>query len=389
VQELKTLLPPEQYLRPENQLRIALEDRSQQVLLRYLAGEQVAQTRDDFAAGALYVGAASLLTPESLYLRARNDFFQGRTLLFDKKYSEATELLERSIEIDPTAAYAYNALGIAYLEQADFKHAGAAFRDATRRAPYWAYPLHNLALTYVETGNNQLAIREYQNAMRLAPDASYLPYNLGLVYQRINRRREAEAAYRKAIALAPQSGEPYNALGALKTTEGKRAEAERLYRRALEKNEALLPARHNLALLLWNVTGRRPEAIDLWRANLKRVPEYLPSLLSLADALAEQGDINQAIQEYRIVLKLKPDYVAAHLVLARLLQKAGEPAAALEELREASKREPENPIVLEQIGDLNRAEGRATEAKEAYEAALRQTADGTTRKRLREKLKVK
>jgi Tfp pilus assembly protein PilF len=79
--------------------------------------------------------------------------------------------------------------------------------------------------------------------------------------------------------------------------------------------------------------------------------------------------------------------VAAHLVLARLLQKAGDPAAALEELREALKAQPENPMVLEHIGDLERAQGRATEAIAAYELALRQTIDGAARKRLREKLK--
>src|SRR5262249_3160492 len=134
--------------------------------------------------------AANRLTPESLYLEGRRDFFEGRTLLFDKKYAEAAALLERSIAIDPGGAYAYNAMGIAYLEQADYPRAAAAFRDAARRAVHWAYPLHNLALTYTQTGDFGAAVRAYQDAIRQAPDAAYLHYNLGLVYQKTNRAKE-------------------------------------------------------------------------------------------------------------------------------------------------------------------------------------------------------
>ena len=85
-----------------------------------------------------------------------------------------------------------------------------------------------------------------------------MPYNLGLVYQRLNRRKDAEAAYRKRLSLAPNSAEPYNALGTLKASEGKRSEAEQLYREALQKNANLLPARHNLALLLASEKDRQP-----------------------------------------------------------------------------------------------------------------------------------
>ena len=137
--------------------------------------------------------AARKLTQDSLLLEGRQDFFQGRTLLFDKKFPQAANLLEQAIRFDPGAAYGYNALGIAYLEQAQFDQALPAFRDAAQRAQHWAYPLHNLALAYVETGDYRSAIRSYQQAIRLTPQYSYLPYNLGLVYQRLNRRKEAEA----------------------------------------------------------------------------------------------------------------------------------------------------------------------------------------------------
>lgn len=389
---LQKLQPPvmsaDAFFEEQNKLRVALEDEGQKILLRYLAGDQNPQTKDDFSMGARYMDAARMLTKESLYLEGREDFFQGRALLFDKNFPQAAGLLEQAIRFDPNAAYGYNALGIAYLEQAEFQKAIPAFRDAARRAQHWSYPLHNLALAYVETGDYKGAIRAYQDAMKLTPQYSYLPYNLGLVYQRLNRRKDAEASYRKALQLSPNSAQPYNALGTLKAAQGKRTEAEDFYKQALSKDPSLLPARHNLATLLASDRNRQQEAVDLWRANLQQQPDYIASRLSLAQLLADRGDNAGAIEQYRQVLASKPNYIAAHTALARLLAKTGDVEGALNEYREASKQDQQNPDILEQIGDVEAGRKHITEARAAYESALAQTTDRGARKRIDKKLKA-
>jgi tetratricopeptide (TPR) repeat protein len=383
---LRTELPPEQVFLQENALRVALEDQAQQVLLRYLAGDQSPQTRSEFDAGSSYMEAAMRLTPESLYLEGRKSFFQGRGLLFDKQYNQAANLLEQSVRIDPGEAYGYNALGIGYLEQADFARSIPAFRDAARRAPNWSYPLHNLALAYVESGNSAGAIRSYQQAMKLTPQFSYLPYNLGLVYQRLNRRRDAEAAYRKAMALAPDSGEPLNALGSLKASQGKTAEAEKFYRDALAKNAALIPARHNLGLLLAGIKGRQNEAIAAFKQNLAANPSFLASRLSLAEVLAQTGDTAGAIEQYLNVVATKPEYVAARMALAGLYLKSNQSDAAVAQLRESAKLDAQNASIWEQIGDAEKAANHADAAREAYAAAIKLQVDKGDRKRIRTKM---
>jgi len=115
VDKLRAELTPEMMFLQENSLRVALENQAQQVLLRYLAGDQSPQTKDEFYAGSQYMEAAMKLTPESLYLQGRDSFFTGRALLFEKQFSQAADQLERSVRIDPGEAYGYNALGIAYL----------------------------------------------------------------------------------------------------------------------------------------------------------------------------------------------------------------------------------------------------------------------------------
>ena len=153
-------------------------------------------------------------------------------------------------------------------------------------------------------------------------------------------------------------------------------------------NASLLPARHNLALLLAADKARQAEAISLLRENLRGSADYLPSRLSLAETLAASGDNAAAIEEYRRVLADKPAYVAARLALAQLLVKTGNAEGALAELRTASTGDAQNPDVLEQIGDLESGRGRKIEALAAYDAAAKVTADSAARKRLGRKIRA-
>ena len=384
--KLRGELPPEQVFIQENALRVALEDQAQQVLLRYLAGDQSPQTKAEFDNGAKYMQAALKLTSESLYLEGRSDFFMGRGLLYDKQYAQAANLLEQSVRIDPGEAYGYNALGISYLEQADFARSIPAFRDAAKRAPNWSYPLHNLALAQVESGDYQGAIRSYQQAMKITPQFSYLPYNLGLVYQRTNQRREAEAAYKKAQSLDPGSALPLNALGSLKASQGKNVEAEKYYRDALQKDPNLVPARHNLGLLLASIKGRQNEAIDVFKQNIAANPDFLASRISLAETYAQSGDTANAIAQYLEVVKAKPGFIAARTTLASLYLKTNQADLAIAQLRAAADVDKQNPGIWEQIGDAERSANHPAEAKEAYSTALKLQYQKSDKKRIANKM---
>jgi tetratricopeptide (TPR) repeat protein len=383
---LRTELSPEREFLQENLLRVALEDQAQQVLLRYLAGGDTPQVKSDFDNGANYMEAAIRLTPESIYLQARDNFFAGRSLVFDKQYPRASNLLEQSVRLDPGEAYGYNALGISYLEQARYADAVPAFRDASRRAPNWTYPLLGLALSYQEMGDNTNAIRTFQLAMKVGPQYGFLPYDLGMLYQKMNRRSDAESNYRKAMALMPNSAMPLNALGALKAVEGKKSDAEKLYREALAKEPNRVETKHNLAVLLATIKNRQQEAIDLWRQNLQANPDYLASRISLAELLAQRGDNAGAIEEYRIIVNSKPEFVAARTALAEVYIRTNQPDQALEQLRAVTRLDTQNASVWEQIGDIEKSLGHANEARDAYGTALKLAVEKSDQKRVRTKM---
>jgi tetratricopeptide (TPR) repeat protein len=377
-------LTPRDYQLESDKLRVALENRGQQVLVRYLKGEAVPQDRANFESGHQAFEAAKILAPDSVYLDSRALFCQGRVAVFDGKYDDAEVLLERSVGLDPQRAYAYNALGIADLERANYDRAILAFRDAVARAPYWAYPVHNLALAYTEKGDYANAIRAYQRARLLAPRAAYVPYNLGLLYQRMHRLIDAESMYTLALQFEPRNAQVLNAMGALKAADGRKADrttAETLYGQALALDAGLLAARHNLAVLLSD-TNRLAEALPLWRENLARDPNHLPSRLGLARALAAADRYGEAAPEYEKVVAARPGFVAARLDLAEVYARLGKPDVAAGQLQQALQLGPGDAEVLEKAARVYQSIGRPADARTTFEKAFQAAPDGATRKRI-------
>ncbi len=388
----------------EERLLVALEDRGQQTILRYLEGDQIPQGKADFARGARYFEEALRLSPGSSFDESRMLFCQGRALIFDHAYAQARTLLERSIGIDPARAYSYNALGIAYLEQiasnqANFDLCIRAFHDAIRFAPDWVYPRHNLALAYGERGDYTAAIRTYQEAMRLAPHYSYLPYNLGLLYQRLNDWPKATRYYKEAREVTERNrparggarwverSEIWNALGTLEAGRDHVAKAESLFRKALQDDRESRNARQNLALLL-SRGGESPEAEKYWKDNLQADPENLPALLAYADYLARTSRLDAARDLYLKVLMLRSDYAAVRIKLADIYQRQGKPELALDELRRVPAESPRNPTLLEGIGDLEAQLGKMQLAVESWRSAESLTTNSASRKRISAKLKA-
>jgi tetratricopeptide (TPR) repeat protein len=391
-------------------LRVSLEEHGQKILIQYLRGEQVRQSKSDFELGARYFEEALKLAPLSTYDESRLLFCQGRALVFeegqldDSHYAAATPLLERSILLDPTRAYAYNALGIAYLQQVR-KHAGyydravAAFHDAMRFAPDWAYPVHNLALALFERGQFAAAAREYAAAMKLAPQYSYLPYNFAVLNQRLNRLDEAEKLYQLALTTADQArrdgivpevkpwrerNEILNALGTVAAAHHRTKDARQFYEKAIQDDPQFAAAKYNLAVLL-SRRGPSSDAEKLWRENLAADPKSAASRLALAAYLAKYAGTPAAIQEYELALAVVPENSGARRELARLYERDNRWDAALEQLRQALSRSPNEPRTLEELGDAAAHLGHNDDAAKAYADAANGYEARNDRKRVTQK----
>jgi tetratricopeptide (TPR) repeat protein len=402
-------IPAAELLARQQRLHVALADRGQQIMSRYLDGEQEALTRADFDRCGRYFDEAFRLAPSVQYDQSRALFCHGRALIFDAQYDAAEALLNQSIRLDPARAYAYNALGIAELERAartqqGLNEAADAFHTAMRFAPYWAYPVHNLAPLESERGNYDRAIQLYELAMSSAPEFSYLPYNLGLLYERLGDLPNAGRRFEQARAVAeqyrPHTGAPtgtgnnpwqerarvWNALGTVARAEGRTAKAADLFRKALADDPDDANARHNLALIL-AAQGDLPGADRLWLANLALGPKFIPSWLAYAASLAARGNGPQAIERYRQIIGDVPGYVGAREALARLYLAQNQSAEALEQLDAALQQTSANGVLYDLRGEAESRMGRKDAALADWTRAVTLTADRAAKSRIRQKLR--
>ncbi len=401
----------------ERRLRIALEDQGQQIISRYLEGNQIPQVREDYQRCARVFEEAARLEPIVLaaataaatFDTSRSLFCRGRALIFDRRYPEAEQLLRQAIQLDPKRSYAWNAIGISRLEQigilltaqaanAMFDEAAEAFRTAMRYAPYWAYPIHNLALTLSERGDFDGSIKTYRLAMDIAPQYSYLPYNLGLLYTRIGDLPEAqhwfESAERIAVANPrrqngrwTERSEALNALGTLALHRRDSAKARRYFEDAFAADPRNPNARQNLALLA--ASDRDYTRADrLWTDLIGDSQDYIEAPVAFAESLARRGDTARAIQQYKDILVRQPDWPGAHDALARLYLGGGDASNALVESNAALNETPVNPFLLELRGDIQFALHRKTEAVADWNKALEHIADKGAANRIRRKLKL-
>ena len=387
----------------QRQLQVALEDRGQRVMTRYLEGEEIPQTKADFERCGKLFQEALRLKSDAEFDRSRALFCEGRARIFDGQYADAQRLLESSIQIDPKRAYAYNALGIAQLEQIartgqGFDAAIDALHNAMRYAPYWAYPVHNLALVSSERGDYDRAIQLYQYAMSIAPRYSYLPYNLGLLYERIGDFDNANIWFEKARVVLetygrrgagvawPERARIWNALGTVARSQDRYSRALQFFQKALADDPQDLNARHNLALAL-ATRSEFSQADTLWLANIQAAPDFLPSRIAYAASLDARGEKAAAIDQYEQIIAGKPEYVGAQEALAKLYLGQGEAARALDEINSALARSPSNSALLELRGDAHARLGQDAAAHEDWNKALSIAPDRAFRARVTRKLR--
>ncbi len=112
------------------------------------------------------------------------------------------------------------------------------------------------------------------------------------------------------------------------------------------------------------------DSASLWTHTLAITPANETAHNNLGLALAEQGQLAEAIQHYQRALQLKPDYAAAHNNLGVALADQGKLAEAIAHYQQALQLNPGYPEAHNNLGFALAAEGKTGEAVPHYQRAL-------------------
>jgi Tfp pilus assembly protein PilF len=135
------------------------------------------------------------------FLKSRPDDSQGQlnlgyVLLKQKKYNEARDLLERSIQKETGMPESFYYLGLIAQEQNEDNRAVELFEKAIQLLPSYAYAHIALGSIYLKLKNYMRSQAELEAGVKLMPDDSKAHYNLAMLYARLKDQKRAQEEMR-------------------------------------------------------------------------------------------------------------------------------------------------------------------------------------------------
>ena len=364
--------------------------------------------------------------------KVSDPYEKGLTALYGENYSEATQQLSKSLDIqkgkreenqkkqaERDAAVVDTAflLGQSLYEQGQYRKASEAYQEAATIRGDDALILNNLALSLHRAGDYAQAEPLYKRALAISekalgpehPDVAQSLNNLAALYATQGQYAQAEPLYKRALAIREKALGPehpdvaisLNNLAGLYDTQGQYAQAEPLYKRALAISEKALGPDHpdvatslnNLARL-YATQGQYAQAEPLHKRALAisekalgpEHPDVAISLNNLALLYKTQGQYAQAEPLYKRALAIfekalgpeHPDVATSLNNLAGIYYTQGQYAQA----EPLSKRAlaisekalgPEHPTVaasLNNLASLYATQGQYAQAEPLYKQAL-------------------
>jgi len=174
------------------------------------------------------------LRPNDNSLRMRALFCSGRLLIAEERFGEALVTLEKTLQLDPNFACAYNALGVVYSRSNRPKEARQAFEAATRLAPEWALPQFQVASQLIAAGDLARARTYLEKAVAYNPRSVTARWNLLHIDRLLGRTADARRQAAQLIQLNPGYAPAYLESGLTEEAAGNRDAALQAFSTYLE-----------------------------------------------------------------------------------------------------------------------------------------------------------
>jgi TolB-like protein/tetratricopeptide (TPR) repeat protein len=259
------------------------------------------------ALAALYLASGRLDAAEKAYraLTQRNPedadghIGLGRTLAALGQGDAAEASFRAAVQAEPAYWGAYSSLGVYLIARGRLDEAVDAFREVTELAPSSASALNNLGAALQMKGDLAAAADVYRRSLAIEPSASAYS-NLATMHYFLHQYAEAEVNYERATALASQDQTLWGNLGdALWQMPGRRDEAVGHYRRAITLGQRELQANASNNVLVaqlgyyYGRLGDRAAADDYLARAATGAPDAQVQYYQ-AVAAADRGDLMAA-----------------------------------------------------------------------------------------------
>ena len=207
----------------------------------------------------------------------------------------AEVLLKRATEIDPKNKFAWNNLGLIYLQVRQDDQAIASFQKQIEVNPYDEFAYNNLGRAYWQDRKYDEAAKAFNKQLENNPLDKFAHANLGAMYSEWHKYDLAVPELEKAASLTPDSAELQVSLGDAYLNLGQEDKALAAFDHAVELNATPL---------VWNNIAYQ---LSLKKSHLDRAQQYAESAVSATAAALRNVSLDRLT---RNDLSLVPSLIA-------------------------------------------------------------------------------
>ena len=207
----------------------------------------------------------------------------------------AEALLKHATEIDPKNKYAWNNLGLIYLQTRQDDLAITSFQKQIEVNPYDEFAYNNLGRVYWNDRRYDDAVKAFNKQLENNPLDKFAHANLGQMYEEWHKYDLAVPELEKAASLTPESGELQVSLGDAYLNLGKDDKALAAFDHAVELQATPL---------VWNNIAYQ---LSLKKSHLDRAQQYAESAVSATAAALRNISLDRISQKD---LPLVPSLIA-------------------------------------------------------------------------------
>jgi len=237
-------------------------------------------------------------------------------------HDRAIEALRRAIQLDPARAEAHEWLGNALVKGGQPDLGLKSLLQAESLEQFNPRIKHNIGIAYEALGKDKDAIDSFKSATNLNPYQFMSWFSAGNIARRIGFFSEAISFYAKGVEIAPDHLDAHSALNETIWQAGASGYLAS-YPMAIERMPQSPPLRRAFAHHL-NRVRRHEEAEEQARAALSIQPHDAQSLDVLAQALAGQKRLEEAIDVFGLAEKAAAGDVRIAGRLAEAQLRAGQ-----------------------------------------------------------------
>jgi tetratricopeptide (TPR) repeat protein len=279
--------------------------------------------------------------------RLMADYFADRVpgLLRDQHHEEAQTEADKAVLVDPEYARGYIEQSECWISRKNYNEAIVSLIAGTKaeRSPKYQAAAHARlgALYWREKNWADKARPEFLKALALAANLDEAHFLYGEFLQAQKQKQEALAEFTAAVQLNPRNVSARTALAAAHYSESEYAKALPHYAELsawVESGEAAAWRDESKADIHFRYgnclrrTNKLPEAVEAYRQALDRSPRMVAGWHHLGFTYHTAGDFAKAIENYRKGLELDPKHGGLTHSLAIALLESGQPEEARQQM---------------------------------------------------------